>query len=81
MRGFLAYAGMFSFLFIFGRTVCIVLLKDIVPPEICVQIKKQQLNPTWNNGLVPSLERSSGCIVLRLFNFCLREHHVKCQAG
>ena len=26
--------------------------------ETCMWIKKQQLEPTWNNGLVPNWERS-----------------------
>ena len=26
--------------------------------EICMQLKKQQLDHTWNNGLVPNWERS-----------------------
>ena len=29
-----------------------------VPRETCTQLKKQQLEVTWNNGLVPNWERS-----------------------
>ena len=30
-----------------------------LPPEICMQVKKQQLKPRWNNRLVPNWERST----------------------
>ena len=49
--------------------------------EICIQVKKQQ-NQTWNNGLVPSWERSISrlYIVTPLIQLLCRVHHAKCQA-
>ena len=51
--------------------------------EICIQVKKQQLEPNMNNGLVPNWERN----MLRLYTVTLliylicKVYHVKCQAG
>ena len=32
--------------------------------EICMQVKKQQLDPAWNNRLVPNWERSMSTLYI-----------------
>ena len=53
--------------------------------ETCRQVKKQQLNQTWNNRLVSYWERSMSrlyiVMLLILIQLICREHHAKCQAG
>ena len=51
--------------------------------ETCMKVKKQQLEPTWNNGLVPNWERSMSklYIVTLLILLMCRIHYVKCLAG
>ena len=45
-----------------------------------MQAKKQQLEPTWNNELLPNWERSQGCILSScLFN--LRAEYILWNAG
>ena len=55
----------------------------IASREICIQMKKQQLELDMNNGLVPSQpgSRSRLYIVTRLILLLCRAHHEKCQAG
>ena len=50
--------------------------------EICMQVKKQQLEPDLNNGLVPNWERSMSrlYIVTLLIKLTCRVHHAKCWA-
>ena len=51
--------------------------------EICMKVKKQQLEPSWNNGLVPNWERSMSrlyIVTLVIWILC-RVHYVKCWAG
>ena len=51
-----------------------IILKEMVIPDhltscwyICMQVRKQQLKPAWNNRLVPNWERSTS----RLYIFTL----------
>ena len=51
--------------------------------EICMQVKKQQLEPNMEHGLVPNWERSTSrlyTVTLFIYRIC-RIHHVKCWAG
>ena len=48
--------------------------------EICMQVKKQQLEPDMENGLVPNWERSVSSLYIVTLLIC-RVHHAKCQAG
>ena len=48
--------------------------------EICMQVKKQQLEPDMENGLVPNWERSTSSLYIVTLLIC-RVHHAKCQAG
>ena len=51
--------------------------------EICMQIKKQQLEPDMSNRLVPNWERSMSRLYIVTLHTSLicRVHYVKCQAG
>ena len=50
--------------------------------EICMQVRKQQLDWTWNNRLVPNWERSTSrlYIVTLLISLICRVHNEKCWA-